>query len=76
MRNVQQTSIYLIQRFNDVSKRESSNYISIENKVSFIQTNLFELFSMENVQDNMEHAYEHAPEFFGNVVMLYIVRNR
>jgi hypothetical protein len=23
--------------------------------------------------DNMEHAYEHAPEFFGNVVMLYIV---
>ena len=34
------------------------------------------LFSMENVLDNMEHAYEHAPEFFGNVVMLYIVRNR
>jgi DNA damage-inducible protein 1 len=27
---------------------------------------------MENVIDNMEHAYEHAPEFFGNVVMLYI----
>jgi hypothetical protein len=30
---------------------------------------------MENVRDNMEHAYEHAPEFFGNVVMLYIVRD-
>jgi hypothetical protein len=30
---------------------------------------------MENVQDNMEHAYEHAPEFFGNVIMLYIVRD-
>jgi hypothetical protein len=26
--------------------------------------------------DNMEHAYEHAPEFFGNVVMLYIVSDR
>lgn len=29
---------------------------------------------MENVLENMEHAYEHAPEFFGNIVMLYIVR--
>ena len=28
---------------------------------------------MGNVIDNMEHAYEHAPEFFGHVVMLYIV---
>ena len=71
MRNVQQTSIYLILRFNDVSKRELSGHIFIENTISFIR-----IFSMENVQDNMEHAYEHAPEFFGNVVMLYIVRNR
>lgn len=31
--------------------------------------------SMENLQDNMEHAYEHAPEFFGHVAMLYIVRH-
>lgn len=31
---------------------------------------------MENVRDNMEHAYEHAPEFFGNVIMLYIVRGK
>ena len=30
---------------------------------------------MENLRDNMEHAYEHAPEFFGHVVMLYIVRH-
>jgi len=31
---------------------------------------------MENVLDNMENAIEHAPEFFGHVVMLYIVNNK
>jgi DNA damage-inducible protein 1 len=38
-----------------------------------IQRRIEENINMENVIDNMEHAYEHAPEFFGNVVMLYIV---
>ncbi|UJR34068.1 hypothetical protein I4U23_021478 [Adineta vaga] len=37
-----------------------------------IQRRIEERINMNNVMDNMEHAYEHAPEFFGNVVMLYI----
>ncbi|CAF4370193.1 unnamed protein product, partial [Rotaria sp. Silwood2] len=37
-----------------------------------IQRRIEENINMENVLDNMEHAYEHAPEFFGNIVMLYI----
>ncbi|CAF0932685.1 unnamed protein product [Adineta steineri] len=37
-----------------------------------IQRRIEEHINMENMNDNMEHAYEHAPEFFGNVVMLYI----
>lgn len=37
-----------------------------------MQRRIEERINMENVQDNMEHAYEHAPEFFGNVIMLYI----
>lgn len=37
-----------------------------------IQQRIEAEINMENVRDNMEHAYEFAPEFFGNVTMLYI----
>ncbi|CAF3250242.1 unnamed protein product [Rotaria socialis] len=37
-----------------------------------IQRRIEEAINMGNVLDNMEHAYEHAPEFFGHVLMLYI----
>ncbi|CAF0895114.1 unnamed protein product [Rotaria sordida] len=37
-----------------------------------MQRRIEEAINMENVLDNMEHAYEHAPEFFGHVLMLYI----
>ncbi|CAF1604019.1 unnamed protein product [Adineta ricciae] len=37
-----------------------------------VQRRIHDIINMQNVQDNMEHAVEHAPEVFGHVVMLYI----
>lgn len=37
-----------------------------------VQRRIHEIINMQNVQENMEHAVEHAPEVFGHVVMLYI----
>ncbi len=39
-----------------------------------VQRRIHDIINMQNVQENMEHAVEHAPEVFGHVVMLYIVR--
>ncbi|UJR13301.1 hypothetical protein I4U23_000319 [Adineta vaga] len=37
-----------------------------------VQRRIHDIINMQNVQENMEHAVEHAPEVFGHVVMLYI----
>ncbi|CAF4188374.1 unnamed protein product [Rotaria magnacalcarata] len=37
-----------------------------------VQRRIHEIINMQNVQENMEHAVEHAPEVFGHVIMLYI----
>ncbi|CAF1170790.1 unnamed protein product [Rotaria sordida] len=37
-----------------------------------VQRRIHDIINMQNVQENMEHAVEHAPEVFGHVAMLYI----